>query len=512
MGCKTDNYRCPTKQKQQVQSTGSESHNLSVEEVYDKEELATKLVVKDHNADMYRVFHSREDFWKFHDNVTEHLRSFSEVVYGDLPQFSRIHVEFGSLNKFPGTKIVNLLGQVLDGMLDVFRNRYSGIMNVLNSSNDFVVMDEYGQNRHGYWTNDFHIQATSFAFADYKEAKEFTLRVRSSLPVEVGRFVSLQYNDPIQLVPILGSTCPKETLHKKISRFSQFLGTNVNIHKNELFVKKFPELECAHLTPIANCDTLNECAHSTPKANCDTLNECVQPTQSVRSSSSNKHGTMNASPHSVTSGNDFTVQQQTTSLEKQDNSLRRPHPCGEDWLQNQSNRGDEQSYSTGEEQKGTITTLLTKKDLPLINNQYAIAINYLVLFFFIANAIKRNNTRQMRGGTHITKTKIPQKKKNSMVKKQLNQRLHSRSAIIGKDPERRNGNQSETVQEQNVQFKDCSRKNETNNWKRMLVSMIALVCNVIFVHKTSKMRTHGPIPHMVIAITPSCQSYQFNPP
>ncbi|PKY13693.1 hypothetical protein RhiirB3_497232 [Rhizophagus irregularis] len=168
---------------------------------------------------------------------------------------------------------VNLLRQVLDGMLEVFRNNYSEITNVPKSPNDFFVMDEYGQNRHGYWTNDFHIQATSFTFTDYKEAKEFTHRVRSSLPVEVGQFISLQYNDPIQLVPILGSTCPKESLHKKVSRFSQFLGTNVDIRKNELFVKKFPDLDCiVHPSPIAESDIQNEC---------------------ISSGSSNKHGTMN---------------------------------------------------------------------------------------------------------------------------------------------------------------------------------------------------------------------------
>jgi hypothetical protein len=333
-------------------------NNLSVEDVYDKEELSTKLVVKDHNANVYRVFHSRKEFWKFNDSVTEHLRSFSEVVYGDLPQFPRIHVEFGSLHKLPGTKIVNFLKQVLDGMLEVFRVKYSGITNAPKSLTDFVVMDEYGQNRHGYWTNDYHIQATSFAFTDYKEAKEFTRHVRLSLPVEVGRFISLQYNDPIQLVPILGSTCPKESLHKKISRFSQFLGTTVDIHNNELFVKKFPDSDCiVHPTPIVD----------------NTPNECVPSTQSVLSGSSNKHGTMNEGPHSVISGNDFTAQQQTTSLAKQDN-LR-----GEDSLQNKSNRDDKQSDSTGEEQReGTITTLSTKKHLPSINNRYAIAINYCI--------------------------------------------------------------------------------------------------------------------------------------
>jgi hypothetical protein len=97
------------------------------------------------------------------------------------------------------------------------------------------------------------------------------------LPVEVGRFISLQYNGPIQLVSILGSTCPKESLHKNISRFSQFLGTNVDVHKNELFVKKFPDLDC--IVP------------STPIADRNTKNICDQSTNSVRSISPNTHKT-----------------------------------------------------------------------------------------------------------------------------------------------------------------------------------------------------------------------------
>ncbi|PKY44785.1 hypothetical protein RhiirA4_514772 [Rhizophagus irregularis] len=360
----TDNYSCPTTQKQ---------HELSVEGVYDKEELSTKLVVKDHNADMYRVFHSRKEFWEFHDNVTEHLRSFSEVVYGDLPQFPRIHVEFGSLNRISGTKIVNLLRQVLDGMLEVFRDNYSGITNVPKSPNGFVVMDEYGQNRHGYLTNDFHIQATSFTFTDYKEAKEFTHRVRSSLPIEYG----------------------------------------------------------------------------------------------------------------------------------------------EESLQNKDNR-DKQSGSTGDEQKeGTITTLPTKKHLPSINNQYAVTLNCLVLLSFIANEIKQSNKRQMRSGTRVTESKIPQKKKDGMLERQQHQRQHRGNARIGKDLGRRSNNRWirwKARSNQNIRFKNYFRKNETNNWERILVSMIALVRNVIFTHNISETRSYGCGPHMFIAITPLCHSYQFNPP
>ena len=64
----------------------------------------------------------------------------------------------------------------------------------------------------------------------------------------------------------------------------------------------------------------------------------------------------------------------------------------------------------------------------------------------------------------------------------------------------------------NIQHKDCFRKNNMTSWVRMLVFMNAHVRSVIYTHNASKTRTYGPIPHMVIAITPSCQLYQFNPP
>ncbi|GES91700.1 hypothetical protein GLOIN_2v1787213 [Rhizophagus clarus] len=80
---RTSNCSFPTTQKQ---------HDLSVEDVYDKDELSMKLIVKDHNADMYRVFHSREKFWKFNDSITEHLRSFSEVVEAKEFTYHALHV------------------------------------------------------------------------------------------------------------------------------------------------------------------------------------------------------------------------------------------------------------------------------------------------------------------------------------------------------------------------------------------------------------------------------------
>ncbi|RIA90146.1 hypothetical protein C1645_823709 [Glomus cerebriforme] len=371
-------------------------------------------------------------------------------------------------------------------------------MNVPNSPNGFVVMDEYGQNRHGYWTNDFHIQATSFAFADYKEAKEFTLRVRSSLPVEVGRFISLQYNDPIQLVPILGSTCPKESLHKKISRFSQFLGTNVNIHKNELFVKKFLELDCI--------------VHPSSIADSNTKNSCVPCTQSVRSISPNVHGTTDIiiGHHDAISyrGNDLAIQQRASTFVEQE-------------LQDENFYGDKQTdiIHSGE---ATITVLSAKKSLPPIGNEYAVAMSCLVLLFFIANKIKQNNTRQMLSGTHVTKSKTSQKRKNDMLKGQRHQRQHNGSAKTGKKLGQRNSNCWKRWKFHNnpyIRSKNGFRKNDVTNWVRMLVSATALVRSVICMQSTSRLclvftesRTYEPVPHIVLAITSSCQSYQFKPP
>jgi hypothetical protein len=128
----------------------------------------------------------------------------------------------------------------------------------------------------------------------------------------------------------------------------------------------------------------------------------------------------------------------------------------------------------------------------------------------------------MRSGTHITKSKIPQKKKNGMLERQRHQRQHSGSARIGKGLGRRSSNswnRWKARSNQHIQFKDCFHKNEVNNWERILVSMIAFARNVICVQNTSRLclvsnetRSYGCVPHMFIAITPSCQSYQFNSP
>ncbi|RGB28625.1 hypothetical protein C1646_745765 [Rhizophagus diaphanus] len=64
--------------------------------------------------------------------------------------------------------------------------------------------------------------------------------------------------------------------------------------------------------------------------------------------------------------------------------------------------------------KARLQRYQQKKHLPSINNQHAIAINCLVLLFFITNEIRQSNKRQMRSGTHVTESKIPQKKKDEL--------------------------------------------------------------------------------------------------
>lgn len=91
-------------------------------------------------------------------------------------------------DKFPGTKIVNLLKQVLDGMLEVFRVKYSGITNAPKSLTDLSPWTNMVRTEMATGQQIFTYKSLHLHFTDYKEAKEFT---RLSLPAEVGRFISL---------------------------------------------------------------------------------------------------------------------------------------------------------------------------------------------------------------------------------------------------------------------------------------------------------------------------------
>ncbi|CAB5394964.1 unnamed protein product [Rhizophagus irregularis] len=209
--------------------------------VYDKNALSDPmLVVRDHNEQYYRVFHSRKHFWRHFDKLPQHSQCFSEAVYDDLPQCPKIHVEFSSPYRFPGTEIVAILKQILHGILEVFRISNGDNERAPKTLEDLVLMDECGQDSSGFWVYYFHIQAPFFSFADHKEAQRFLSNVLLNVPPEVRLFIKKDYSHPVHFVRTMGSTFPGETLNKKISAYSRFLGTIVEIDRNSLFVKQFP--------------------------------------------------------------------------------------------------------------------------------------------------------------------------------------------------------------------------------------------------------------------------------
>ncbi|RIA87118.1 hypothetical protein C1645_740346 [Glomus cerebriforme] len=218
---------------------------LSVEETYDKTELAgPMLVVRKENKDYYTVYKTREYFWEKLSRQPEEMRCCSETVFADLPQCPSIYVDFSSPTRFPGTAIVKILRNILDAMLEEFNTfQYKDQTHVLKDSSDLVIMDECGEMRNGIWRYSFHILAPIYKFQNFDASDEFTNQVISRLSKEISLLVSQLTNQPVHFVRTLGSTIPGETLHKKISPFSQFLRTNVDIDRNLLFVKSFPPEE-----------------------------------------------------------------------------------------------------------------------------------------------------------------------------------------------------------------------------------------------------------------------------
>uniref|UniRef100_U9SR45 Uncharacterized protein n=1 Tax=Rhizophagus irregularis (strain DAOM 181602 / DAOM 197198 / MUCL 43194) TaxID=747089 RepID=U9SR45_RHIID len=86
----------------------------------------------------------------------------------------------------------------------------------------------------------FSESITSFFFADYTETKKFTELLIKSLPRDIGLFVLRLPDEPFHFVRIVDSASPDQKRHKRISPYSQFLGTNVDVNKRRLFIKKFP--------------------------------------------------------------------------------------------------------------------------------------------------------------------------------------------------------------------------------------------------------------------------------
>ncbi|CAB5388166.1 unnamed protein product [Rhizophagus irregularis] len=166
-------------------------------------------------------------------------------------------------------------------------------------------------------------------------------------------------------------------------------------------------------------------------------------------------------------------------------------------LQNKSLRDDEQpnnTYSSEIPREGSMITLSTKKNPPSVNKQYAIAINCLVLFFFVMNKIRQGSI-QMQGRTHATKENVQ--------KGQQDQFQHNRSAKNGKGRDSRNScywKRWKIHDNLYIQPEDSLHKNEMINWKTIVVSMIALDR----MQSTNKARSYRCVSHKVIAITSPC--------
>ncbi|RIA99721.1 hypothetical protein C1645_811075 [Glomus cerebriforme] len=69
------------------------SIDMFPEEIYESVVLSgPEILVMDDAKDRYLLFRERDKFWKYNDRIPSHLRCFSEVVNGDLPQIPDIHI------------------------------------------------------------------------------------------------------------------------------------------------------------------------------------------------------------------------------------------------------------------------------------------------------------------------------------------------------------------------------------------------------------------------------------
>ncbi|GBC32021.1 uncharacterized protein OCT59_012842 [Rhizophagus irregularis] len=200
-----------------------------------------KLTVFDHYIDKYIVFDSLEAYWEMTDNTPTEYRCYEEVVFSDAPQSPVIEVCLSSTTRFSGTKIVEILRTILDVMLKIFRTHYTDYANMANipsALNDFVIMDEIVQ-RDGTWYYYFHIQTTSFYFPSYYYCADFREKVCDSLPIHISSLITRPTDYIFQLVGISGSYLLSLENHKRITPYSQFLGTNTSVDRNNLFVSCF---------------------------------------------------------------------------------------------------------------------------------------------------------------------------------------------------------------------------------------------------------------------------------
>ena len=89
----------------------SDAANSDVlENVYDKENIAGKFVVRDELANRYIVFESSKDFWKYSDAAEPEQRCFHEVVFGWSPQRCKFDIDA------PFDKILQISAEEADAL------------------------------------------------------------------------------------------------------------------------------------------------------------------------------------------------------------------------------------------------------------------------------------------------------------------------------------------------------------------------------------------------------------
>ncbi|RGB25636.1 hypothetical protein C1646_675411 [Rhizophagus diaphanus] len=160
-----------------------------------------KLTVIDHYIGKYIVFDFLDTYWEMLDSTSKKYQYYEEVVFADVLQSPVIKISLFSEMRYPDTEIVKILHTILDAMLETFRTHYTDYTNIAcvpSTLDDFIVMDEIVQ-KDGEWHYFFHIQ----------------------------------------LIRISGSYLLSLENYKRITPYSQFLGTNTTVNRNELFTSHF---------------------------------------------------------------------------------------------------------------------------------------------------------------------------------------------------------------------------------------------------------------------------------
>ncbi|CAB5383382.1 unnamed protein product [Rhizophagus irregularis] len=221
--------------------TRNKTYCSDEQEMYVGYSKSKKLTIFDHYIGKYVVFDSLDAYWEMADSTPKEYQCYEEVVFNEVPQSPVIEISISSATRYPGTKIVEILRTTLGTMLAIFRTDYTDYTNIArvpSTLDDFVVMDEIVQ-KDGTWHYFFHIQATSFYFPNYSYCEDFRERLCDSLPNDISLLITRPTIYIYQLVGISGSYLLSLDNHKRITLYSQFLGTSTSVNRNDLFVSRY---------------------------------------------------------------------------------------------------------------------------------------------------------------------------------------------------------------------------------------------------------------------------------